>query len=63
MDCEEGIYTLPELAALLAVREPGLSPFNCECAAKEALRREADYREALEKAARLARVEAAERRP
>jgi hypothetical protein len=59
----EGSCPLPELAALLADREPMLSPFNLECAAREALRREADCRAALEKAALLARQWEAEEAP
>ena len=61
LEHDEGSFALPELAALLAEREPMLSPFNCECAAKEALRREADYREAMKKAALLAAREALRR--
>ena len=38
---EDGRCNLSQLTALLAVPEPLLSPFNRECAAREALRREA----------------------
>jgi hypothetical protein len=48
VDRDEGDCTLPELAAHLAVREPLLSPYNIECAAKEALRLALDHRKAVE---------------
>jgi hypothetical protein len=50
--------TLSELAAALAEDEPMLSPLNLECAAREALRREPDYREAIAKAEELRLAEA-----
>jgi hypothetical protein len=54
MNYDEGSCTLPDLAARLAVREPLLSPFNLECAAREALRLWPDFK----KAAQLAEEDA-----
>ena len=44
--------TVPELAAVLAEHEPMLSPFNLECAAREALRLWPDFKKVLEERAR-----------
>ena len=60
LDYDEGCCTLLELAAILAMSEPMLSPFNLECAAKEALRQEAGYRKEIAEAVRLAERREAE---